>query len=104
MNWKSIINKSLIKAILAIKTANEARRFLRDLMTEKEIGEFARRLKVAEMLTEKVPYSIIENETGLSSATIARVAKWLKGKGGGYKIIIKKLHHHNSIRIRRGLS
>ncbi|MBI3458888.1 hypothetical protein HY061_01335 [Candidatus Azambacteria bacterium] len=80
MNWKSIINKSLIKAILAIKTANEARRFLRDLMTEKEIGEFARRLKVAEMLTEKVPYSIIENETGLSSdcsgGKVAQRKRW----------------------------
>jgi len=89
---------------LALKTKNEAGRFLRDLMTEKEIKEFAKRLKAAEMLTEKVPYSTIEKETGLSSTTVARVAKWLNGKGGGYKIIINKLHHHNSIQSRRGLS
>ena len=73
-------------------------------MTEKEIKEFAKRLKAAEMLTEKVPYSTIEKETSLSSTTVARVAKWLNGKGGGYKIIINKLHHHNSIQSRRGLS
>ena len=89
---------------MALKTENEAGRFLRDLMTEKEIEEFAKRLKAAEMLTEKIPYSTIEKETGLSSTTVARVAKWLNGKGGGYKIIINKLHHHNSIQSRRGLS
>ena len=104
MDWKSKGNQRLIQAILALKTENEAGRFLRDLMTEKEIKEFAKRLKAAEMLTEKVPYSTIEKETGLSSTTVARVAKWLNGKGGGYKIIINKLHHHNSIQSRRGLS
>ena len=104
MDWKSKGNQKLIQAILALKTENEAERFLRDLMTEKEIKEFAKRLKAAEMLTQKVPYSIIEKETGLSSTTVARVAKWLNGKGGGYKIIINKLHHHNSIQSRRGLS
>ncbi len=104
MDWKSKGNQRLIQAILALKTENEAERFLRDLMTEKEIKEFAKRLKAAEMLTQKMPYSIIEKETGLSSTTVARVAKWLNGKGGGYKIIINKLHHHNSIQSRRGLS
>jgi len=104
MDWKSKGNQRLIQAILALKTENEAGRFLRDLMTEKEIEEFAKRLKAAEMLTEKIPYSTIEKETGLSSTTVARVAKWLNGKGGGYKIIINKLHHHNSIQSRRGLS
>lgn len=104
MDWKSKGNQRLIQAILALKTENEAGRFLRDLMTEKEIKEFAKRLKAAEMLTEKIPYSIIEKETGLSSTTVARVAKWLNGKGGGYKTIINRLHHHNSIQSRRGLS
>jgi len=104
MYWKSKENKRLIQAILALKTKDEARRFLRDLMTEKEIEEFSKRLEAAEMLTEKVPYSTIEKETGLSSTTVARVAKWLNGKGGGYRTVISKLHHHNSIHSRRGLS
>lgn len=104
MDWNSIENKRLIQSILALKTEDEAKRFLRDLMTEKEIDEFSKRLKTAEMLTEKVPYLTIGQETGLSSATIARVAKWLKGKGGGYKTIINRLHHQDSIQSRRGLS
>jgi len=104
MDWKSKENKRLVQAILALETNNEAKRFLRDLMTEKEIEEFAKRLKAAEMLAEKIPYSAIENETGLSSTTVARVAKWLNGKEGGYREIIGKLHHHDSVQSRRGLS
>lgn len=104
MNWKSKEKIKLIQAILAIETEDEARRFLRDLMTEKEIEEFSKRLKAAEMLNNKISYSVIEKETGLSSTTIARVAKWLNGKEGGYQTIINKLNHHNSVQLRRELS
>lgn len=104
MIWKSVESKRLIQAILSLRTEDDSRRFLRDLMTEKEIKEFSKRLKAAEMLTEKVLYPKIEKETGLSSATIARVSRWLNGENGGYKRIINRLHHHDSTNLRRGLS
>ena len=104
MDWNNKENKQLIKAILSLNTPDEVKRFLRDLMTEKEIAEFTKRLQTAEMLTAKVPYSVIEQKTGLSSTTVARVSKWLNGKEGGYKTIISRLHHHNSIQTGRGLS
>ena len=104
MDWNNKENKQLIKAILSLETPDEAKRFLRDLMTEKEIVEFSKRLQTAEMLTAKTPYSVIEQKTGLSSTTVARVSKWLNGKEGGYKTIINRLHHHNSIQTGRRLS
>ncbi|MCR4260830.1 MAG: YerC/YecD family TrpR-related protein [Candidatus Colwellbacteria bacterium] len=104
MEWKSEESKKLIKAVLALESEDEAKRFLRDLMTEKEIDEFAKRLRTAEMLMENISYSSIEKETGLSSTTVSRVAKWLNREGGGYKTIIERLHHHNRIQSRRGLS
>jgi len=104
MNWKNKENTQLLKAILSLKTSDEAKRFLRDLMTEKEIIEFSKRFQTAKMLTAKTPYSVIEQKTGLSSTTVARVSKWLNGKEGGYKTIISRLHHHNSIQTGRGLS
>lgn len=104
MNWKNSNNQQLIAAILALKNKEEAQSFLRDLMTTKEIDEFAKRFKAATMLLEKIPYSIIEKETGLSSTTVARVSKWLNGNQAGYKTIINRLHHHNSIQTRKGLS
>lgn len=104
MNWKTKENKKLLEAILSLETEDQARRFLRDLLTESEINEFAKRLKVAEMLIDKVPYSLIEKETGFSSTTVARVSKWLNNGNEGYKEIISKIHHHNSIQTGRGLS
>lgn len=95
MDWNSENNKKLIKAVLALKNEDEARRFLRDLMTEKEIKEFSKRLRAAELLMDSTPYAYIEKETGLSSTTVARVSKWLNRSGGGYKEIISRLHHAN---------
>lgn len=87
---------------MALETPEEAKKFLRDLMTEGELQEFSRRFKAAEMLWKKEPYSAIENVTGFSSTTIARVSKWLNGGEGGYKAIINKLHHRNNNQLKRG--
>lgn len=79
--------------------------FPRDLLTEGEINEFGKRLQVAQMLVEKVSYSQIEKETGLSSTTVARVSKWLNDGMGGYKSILPKMeHHHLSSEMKKGLS
>lgn len=104
MNWNSNENKKLIQAFLVLETAQEAKDFLRDILTEKEITEIAKRLQSAEMLLQNIPYSIIEKETGFSSTTVARVSKWLSSGAGGYKKVIDKLHCHNSTQLRRGLS
>jgi len=97
MNWRLPENKRLVESILALKNEDEAESFLRDLMTEGEIEEFAKRLKAAEMLSLNIPYSTIEKETGLSSTTIARVSKWLNSGQGGYKKIIDRVHHHDPV-------
>jgi len=86
----------LLQAFLSLKNADEARRFLCDLLTPGEIDEFAKRFQTAEMLSEQVPYSVIEKKTGLSSTTVARVSKWLGGKEGGYRAVIAKIHHHST--------
>jgi TrpR-related protein YerC/YecD len=98
MNWENTENKMLIKAILALKTEQEAKQFLRDLLTEGEIIEFGKRFQTAELLSANVPYSDIEKKTGLSSTTIARVSKWLNKGMGGYQLMIARLHHINPSR------
>jgi TrpR-related protein YerC/YecD len=95
---------NLIGAFLALNTPNEARRFLVDLMTKKEVDEFSRRFQAARMLSENIPYSEIVKKTGLSSTTIARVSRFLRGKNSGYGTIIDRLHHHKPSPQRRGLS
>ena len=88
----------LLDIIIALESMREARNFLYDLLTPEEIVEFAKRWKAAKMLDDKMPYSYIESHLGLSSTTIARVSKCLKGRGGGYRTMIprrpkNKLHH-----------
>lgn len=103
MNWKNPRNKQLLEAILSLKTLDETERFIRDLMTEGEIEEFAKRLRAAEMLNANTSYTEIRKATGLSSTTIARVSKWLQGKLGGYRLVIERLHHHAPASRGRGL-
>ncbi|MEK7534754.1 MAG: YerC/YecD family TrpR-related protein [Patescibacteria group bacterium] len=87
--------KTLYKAILALQTEDECKKFLRDLLTEKEIKEFTNRWRVARMLDKKVPYEKIVKETGMSSTTIARVHKWLTNGMGGYRLVLKRLGNKN---------
>ena len=81
----------LYAAITRLENLDDCRKFFRDLLTETEIREFAERWKVARMLWQGVPYTSIEEETGLSSRTIARVHKWLKRGKGGYIMMMRRL-------------
>lgn len=83
-------SKDLFKALLLLKTEDEVRRFLRDLLTEQEIKEFANRWAVARMLDKKVDYESITKQTGMSSTTIARINKWKEKGMGGYKLMLKR--------------
>ena len=94
--WNNIKTDDLISAVLALKTKDEAKRFLRDLMTEAEIAEFGNRWKAAQMLNENIPYTTIVKETGLSSTTIARVSQWLRKGMGGYQLMLARLSHHTN--------
>lgn len=113
IDWNIPQNNQLIAALLALKNATEVKLFLRDLMTEAEVKEFANRLEAASLLSRKVQYSPIIERTGLSSTTIARIAKWLKGPLGGYRLILSRINststkfdrsHHSSSQLRKGLS
>jgi TrpR-related protein YerC/YecD len=88
--WEDRELENLVEVVVSLDTTEEARAFLRDLMTEAELKEFARRWKAARMLYRKVPYTTIEKETGLSSATIARVSKWLQEGEGGYRSVLER--------------
>lgn len=81
----------LYTVITRLEDLDECRKFFRDLLTETEIRELAERWKVARMLWQGVPYTSIEEETGLSSRTIARVHKWLKRGKGGYIMMLRRL-------------
>lgn len=111
MDWNTKESRQLIEAVLALRNADEAKRFLRDLMTEKEIKEFANRLEAASLLSKDMQYKGIIEKTGLSSTTVARIQKWLKGSLGGYRLILNRISpstalgasHHNPSPSGKGL-
>lgn len=58
---------------------------LEDLFTIREIRETSQRLAVARLLSAGKSYAAIEEATGASATTIARVSKCLSYGAGGYK-------------------
>lgn len=92
-DWQTKDTEELFKAISLLKNIEEIASFMRDLLTIKEIETFSARWKAAQMLEAGVPYSRIEKETGLSSATIARVNQYREYGMGGYK---KALQNHKN--------
>lgn len=86
------INK-LYDAIVSIEERKECEEFLRDLLTKTELNEVATRWLVARLLNKGTTYIEIENITGLSSTTVARVHKWLKKSKGGYVAMLDKIEN-----------
>lgn len=83
--------EALYRGILQLETLAECRAFFRDLCTLGELQEFSERFEVARMIDEGVPYRKIAEKTGVSTATITRVAQWLKNGENGYRLVIDRL-------------
>ncbi len=81
----------LCQALTTIKNGEEAAAFLRDLCTVSEIVAMTERLEVARQIQEGRSYRKINEETGMSTATITRVAHWLHHGTGGYGLMLERI-------------
>ena len=88
-NSKNIQN--LFSAFTEIESFDEIKEFLNDLWSTDELKEFANRWNVANMLSNGISYSQITEQTGMSSATIARISKCLNRENSGYQTILNKI-------------
>ncbi|MBI5414168.1 hypothetical protein HZA38_01495 [Candidatus Peregrinibacteria bacterium] len=84
--------KSLFKAIASLKTSQECAKFMRDLCTIAELEEMAERWQVAREIENEIPYREISKNTGVSTATITRVAHWVHHGEGGYRNMLQKMN------------
>ncbi len=91
--WDNNKTIALARAFLSMQDSKEMKAFLRDLLTESEIVEFSNRFYAARAIAGSTHYAAIEEATGLSSRTIARVKKWYKHGTGGYRLAIKRWKH-----------
>ncbi len=81
----------LADAILAVRTQDEAQRFLRDLCTLPELEALAHRWQIVRLLDEGVPYVEIAERVPTSTATVTRVAQWLRHGTGGYGLVLDRV-------------
>lgn len=89
-SWCDPRTDALFTAILALRDRDETCRFFRDLLTEQEIKEFARRWQAACLLAQGKKYTDIESQTQMSSKTIARIQRFLNGELGGYRLALAR--------------
>ncbi|MFZ6036510.1 MAG: YerC/YecD family TrpR-related protein [Patescibacteria group bacterium] len=82
----------LYRAILRLKTIDECKRFFRDIATLEELKDLSDRWEVARLIHTGVPYRTISQHTGVSTATITRVAHWINHGEGGYQLMLKRIH------------
>lgn len=81
--------KFLMKVFLKLKTEQDVANFLRDLLTIKELEEFANRLEMARLLKQGMSYKAIAKKLKVSTTTVTRTAHWLFQGCGGYANVIK---------------
>lgn len=81
----------LLRVLAALDDEDTIFALLEDLFTIREIRETSQRLAVARLLAEGKSYSVIEQLTGASATTIARVSKCLSYGTGGYQAALDVL-------------
>ncbi|MBV8661145.1 MAG: TrpR like protein, YerC/YecD [Candidatus Dependentiae bacterium] len=90
---RDIAIEELFQALLLIKTPEEMHRFFKDLCTPQEIQAFAERWKVCKLLDAGLlSYREINDQTGVSLATIGRVARFLNTEPHhGYQLVLDRI-------------
>lgn len=95
--WAEIEQKSpdLLDAFLSLENKDELKAFFRDLMSERDLREFAMRWEIAKMLDEGMSFTQIQEKWDgnemVSANTITKINRWLKEGCGGYKTMIDRL-------------
>jgi len=80
----------LAGAIRTLRTHDEVTRFLRDLCTRAELEALSHRWRTARLIDEGVPYLEIAERVPTSTATVTRVAQWVRHGAGGYRVALER--------------
>ena len=78
-------------AILTLRSPDEVQRFLRDLCTLPELEALAHRWQIVLLLDEGASYVEIAERVPTSTATVTRVAQWLRRGTGGYRLVLDRV-------------
>ena len=92
--WRTDGLESLCRALLTLKSVDEAALFLRDLCTRTEIEELSGRWAAALLLEAGLTYREIHERIGASTATIGRVNEWRRHGTGGYRLALDRTEEY----------
>jgi TrpR-related protein YerC/YecD len=81
----------LAAAIRTLRTQDEVTLFLRDLCTRAELEALSHRWRTARLIDEGVPYLEIAERVPTSTATVTRVAQWVRYGTGGYRVALQRM-------------
>ena len=86
-------HEDLFRAILTLETVDDCRRFFKDITTPAELKALSERWHVARLLDGgALSYREIHDETGVSTTTITRVARFLgQEPNQGYRLVLDRL-------------
>ena len=81
----------LVEAMRTLRNREELKRFLRDLCTYGELEALSHRWQIVRLLAEERPYLEIADRVHTSTATVTRVAQWLRHGAGGYRLALSRI-------------
>jgi len=89
--WRSDAVEQLCDAVLALNNRDEAASFLRDVCSLHELEVLAHRWQAARLLDQGIPYARVAAQVHGYTATVTRVAHWLRHGEGGYRLVLDRL-------------
>src|SRR5437762_3280638 len=84
--------RELYEAVLRLRTPKDCADFFTDLCTPAELVSMADRWRVARLLDQGLPYREIYDRSGVSTATVTRVARSLMYGKSGYRKALDRLN------------
>ena len=81
----------LAAALRTLRTESEVTAFLRDLCTRAELEALAHRWQTARLVDEGISYVEIAERVPTSTATVTRVAQWVRHGTGGYRVALDRM-------------
>jgi TrpR-related protein YerC/YecD len=87
-DWRSPAVEQLADVLVSIDNRESMLAFLRDVCSHNELSTLAQRLEVARLVDQGVPYAEVARRLGASTATVTRVAQWLRHGEGGYRAVL----------------
>ncbi|MBU6231706.1 MAG: hypothetical protein KGI45_02805 [Patescibacteria group bacterium] len=92
LDWNTRQGEKLLKAFSCINNRDFARSFLDDLFTKKELENLIERLEIAELILIGTPYKDICLARGISSKTVSRLSRRLRGWNSGLKQAMRHVY------------